>query len=115
MGETKCITINKLLSYYLDHAASTLNVIIDVKNHNAWDDKKKSQAIKKTLLIWGGVEAVFYELITYCDKDNSEVVFSYIHKEFKQSVINMIPNIEDMLEDKNIFFDPEKLKREDAD
>ncbi|MBQ6910135.1 MAG: hypothetical protein IJQ63_07620 [Synergistaceae bacterium] len=113
MSETKYITIDELISLYTNSEIEFLGVVRDIIARKQWDNKEKSTRILNALSMFGSVEATFYSLITKCDKDDGKRLFLDIQKQCRKPLINMIPNIEDMLKDKNIFFDPEKLEQED--
>ena len=113
MSETKYITIDELISLYTTAEIEFLGVVRDIIARKQWDNKEKSTRILNALSMFGSVEATFYSLITKCDKDDGKRLFLDIQKQCRKPLINMIPNIEDMLKDKNIFFDPEKLEQED--
>ena len=115
MSKTKYITIEDIINLYTATEVDFLAKIRNIIAQKQLDDKAKSANIVVILSMLGCVEATFYSLLTKCDKDNGKRLFLDIQKQCRKPLINMIPNIEDMLKDKNIFFDPETLKQEDKD
>ena len=114
MSETKYITIDDLISLYTNSEIEFLGVVRDIIARKQWNNKEKSTRIWDAISMMSCVEATFYSLITKCDKDDGKRLFLDIQKQCRKSLSNMIPNIEDMLEDK-VFFNPEKLKQEGKD